>query len=576
MAKVSITLPNRASIILETEDAVMVREALGLLLQPTAAANETPATPTPVAPPTPEPETATSAAVAALEPPAEPLPAAPPQPEPSAIGNPADANAAVAAPPGRRYRRRIAAYRRMRARQRRIAAVPGDGMTPLNGITDAAIPPPQPATTAAPPYPPPDERPDPAAANGLPPPVAPPFAAPVDTATETAAVMPVSPPPPVMPELGISGTTIALEAGLPTPYDIPRQPAAGLTALGQTAVKLAQPAAPPTATPSAVAGAEAPPACALTVSEIPTAEPTEIAPPPTCAAPVSPIPPIPPAAVAAETPPPAAPPTDAIPPYEDRPDEAPPGDAMPPDEGAVEAAQSDTPPGVVLADALPLSYAPLMDDDLPPGDDLDLPDDAPPDDALLPDEAPPIDALPEDDDPDDDEPYYAWNSAPANALTAPPSRIAAGNYAWAAGVGASAVPPLARRNPAYAPAPSPADAAAGDGAAAGGLRLAEQTPQAREAFTAFCRSVNPLGDMRRVVVAAEGAARCFATDGVDAEELGALFDLAGWRRPPNFTQTLRNAARSKFGWLERIPGRTGRYAPTNLGRSETIPVGQRR
>ena len=82
--------------------------------------------------------------------------------------------------------------------------------------------------------------------------------------------------------------------------------------------------------------------------------------------------------------------------------------------------------------------------------------------------------------------------------------------------------------------------------------------------------------MRRVVVAAEGAARCFATDGVDAEELGALFDLAGWRRPPNFTQTLRNAARSKFGWLERIPGRTGRYAPTNLGRSETIPIGQRR
>ena len=93
----------------------------------------------------------------------------------------------------------------------------------------------------------------------------------------------------------------------------------------------------------------------------------------------------------------------------------------------------------------------------------------------------------------------------------------------------------------------------------------------RTAFEAFCREINPLGDMRRVVVAAEGASRHFGVDGVNAEDLGWLFDAASWRRPGNFTQTLRNAARSKFGWLERIPGRSGRYAVTQLGLSKTLP-----
>ena len=92
------------------------------------------------------------------------------------------------------------------------------------------------------------------------------------------------------------------------------------------------------------------------------------------------------------------------------------------------------------------------------------------------------------------------------------------------------------------------------------------------AFEAFCLKANPLGDMRRVVVAAEGATRHFGVDGVNAAELAWLFDAAGWRRPSNFTQTLRNAARSKFGWLERIPGRSGRYAATPLGISKIIPA----
>ncbi len=101
------------------------------------------------------------------------------------------------------------------------------------------------------------------------------------------------------------------------------------------------------------------------------------------------------------------------------------------------------------------------------------------------------------------------------------------------------------------------------------LQLDEQPQQSRDDFAAYCHYLNPMGDMRRVVVAAEGAGRFLAADGVDAEDLGSLFDLAGWRRPGNFTQTLRNAARSKFGWLERVPGRSGRYAVTELGRSVT-------
>ena len=76
--------------------------------------------------------------------------------------------------------------------------------------------------------------------------------------------------------------------------------------------------------------------------------------------------------------------------------------------------------------------------------------------------------------------------------------------------------------------------------------------------------------MRRVVVAAEAANRFFGLDGVTADELGVLFDLIGWRRANSFTQTIRNAARNKFGWLERIPGRSGRYAATEFGRSITL------
>ena len=94
--------------------------------------------------------------------------------------------------------------------------------------------------------------------------------------------------------------------------------------------------------------------------------------------------------------------------------------------------------------------------------------------------------------------------------------------------------------------------------------------ESTDAFVKFCGSASPLGDMRRVVVATEGAHRILGMESVNADDLGRLFDLAGWLRPHNFTQTLRNAARDKFRWLERVPGRAGRYAATDLGRSVTM------
>ena len=57
-------------------------------------------------------------------------------------------------------------------------------------------------------------------------------------------------------------------------------------------------------------------------------------------------------------------------------------------------------------------------------------------------------------------------------------------------------------------------------------------------------------------------------------ELGLLFDLAGWRRAPSFLQALRNAARSKFRWLERMPGSPGYYFVTDAGRGKVGASGE--
>jgi len=93
---------------------------------------------------------------------------------------------------------------------------------------------------------------------------------------------------------------------------------------------------------------------------------------------------------------------------------------------------------------------------------------------------------------------------------------------------------------------------------------------AEQDFAEFCQKANPMGDMRRVVVVAEGASRYLGHESVNSEELGRLFDLVGWQRPHSFVQTLRNSARSKFRWLERVPGRSGQYKVTDLGRRTAL------
>jgi hypothetical protein len=120
-------------------------------------------------------------------------------------------------------------------------------------------------------------------------------------------------------------------------------------------------------------------------------------------------------------------------------------------------------------------------------------------------------------------------------------------------------------NDVAAPAPSDEDEEAG-----------REMGDNEESFARFCESLAPIGDMRRLVVAAEGARRFLNIESVSENELGALFDMAGWRQPGNFLQSLRNAARSKFGWVERVPGTTGYYAITQVGRDSVIGGGEER
>ena len=89
-------------------------------------------------------------------------------------------------------------------------------------------------------------------------------------------------------------------------------------------------------------------------------------------------------------------------------------------------------------------------------------------------------------------------------------------------------------------------------------------------FRAFCRDADPTTDMRKVVVATEGARLHLNMGNVDAWELGHLFDLAGWNKLHDFTQSLRNAARDNYRWLERVPGRRGRYRATQKGRTVVL------
>ena len=127
-------------------------------------------------------------------------------------------------------------------------------------------------------------------------------------------------------------------------------------------------------------------------------------------------------------------------------------------------------------------------------------------------------------------------------------------------------PPAATPSPngETAPAPTPA---------AETMSPSDMSPSEHE-YIAFCQRVNPLGDMRRVVVAAEAGHRYLNVASVDPDSLAHLFTLAGWPIPHSFVQTLRNAARTKFRWLERIPGLSGHYKVTNTGRSIVLGEGE--
>ena len=111
-----------------------------------------------------------------------------------------------------------------------------------------------------------------------------------------------------------------------------------------------------------------------------------------------------------------------------------------------------------------------------------------------------------------------------------------------------------------------------NGASAGAPESKGASTSAESDFAEYCRSVAPVGDMRRVVLAAWAANHFLGTSSISDRELSRLFQLVGWRKPESFTQTLRNAARSKFRWLERIPGRSGYYCATDVGIRAVVPT----
>ncbi len=133
---------------------------------------------------------------------------------------------------------------------------------------------------------------------------------------------------------------------------------------------------------------------------------------------------------------------------------------------------------------------------------------------------------------------------------------------------AAETPPVAAETPPVA-AETPPVAAETPPVAAETPPVAAEAPpnEAERRFIEYCLAANPTGDMRRVVVAAEGASRHLQQFSVDTERLERLFRLAGWPLAHSFIQTLRNAARTKFRWMERVPGRSGHYTVTDVGRA---------
>jgi len=92
------------------------------------------------------------------------------------------------------------------------------------------------------------------------------------------------------------------------------------------------------------------------------------------------------------------------------------------------------------------------------------------------------------------------------------------------------------------------------------------------AFIEFCETHSPIGDMRRLVIAAEGASKYLDVHQVSPHELNRLFHLASWPIPKDLLQSLRNSARRSFQWFQRVPGRQGYYSVTDKGRNAVAGI----
>ena len=80
----------------------------------------------------------------------------------------------------------------------------------------------------------------------------------------------------------------------------------------------------------------------------------------------------------------------------------------------------------------------------------------------------------------------------------------------------------------------------------------------------FYKEKDPRNDMERITVLGYYAKEYRSIPEVSESELAPLFNEVGGQLPKDIMQTLRNAARKKYSYLEST-GRKGYYRITNIG-----------
>jgi hypothetical protein len=89
-----------------------------------------------------------------------------------------------------------------------------------------------------------------------------------------------------------------------------------------------------------------------------------------------------------------------------------------------------------------------------------------------------------------------------------------------------------------------------------------------EALRDFYQRKNPKNDMEKVTIAAFYAKEYRGKDEITEEDVRRLLNEAGERKlPRNVANTLNNAARANYGYLERVKGKRGSYEVTNAGQN---------